>query len=199
MSLNDETKFQALAAHYKDTFELIKDDVARRDRYFIFILILLAVIIFQIFSPDIAEEIITATIKKQLDLNLALDTSSIDTMIWFGMLGLAHTYFQTVLHVQRQYNYIYLLEEQLNKPFKDFSFTREGKTFEKRRYGFSKWTKFVFWILFPTFFLVVIVGKMYAELTAATPLPINIYANIIITISLLTSTIHYLRALHLKK
>lgn len=199
MKLDDKTKFQALAAHYKDSFELVKADVARRDRYFLFILILISLILFQIFSPDIAKEIIEAAIKKQLDLEITLDTSFIGNVIWLGLLGLTHTYYQTVLHVQRQYAYIYELEERLNKPFGDISFTREGKTYQKYKYGFNKWTKFIFWILFPIYLIAIILGKIYSEITLVSPLTINTQVNIVIAISLLISTFYYLRALHFKK
>lgn len=199
MKIDNNTKFQSLASHYKDSFELIKGDVARRDRYFILMLVLLTVMIFQIFSPDIADEIITALIKTQLELELALDTSAIDTILWFSLLGLGHTYFQTVLHVERQYSYIYQLEEALNKSFKDMSFTREGKTYEKHKYSFSKWTKFIFWNLFPFFLITIIVSKLYIEYNLHAAPPVNFYANLVIAASLLTSTYLYLRGLYRKK
>ena len=106
--IDESTKFQVLADHYNETFKVQREVSARRDRLFLFLLILLAVILFQLSAPNLVERIVDQYINHLVPSGIDGDPINIDfpfvvTLIWFGLLGLVHTYFQTVLHVERQY------------------------------------------------------------------------------------------------
>ena len=56
--IDESTKFQVLADHYNETFKVQREVSARRDRLFLFLLILLAVILFQLSAPNLVERIV---------------------------------------------------------------------------------------------------------------------------------------------
>ncbi len=204
MALQDETRLEILSDHYNITFELLRKDSTRRDRLFLYLLILISVILFHMIAPDLVTELFTSFVEDQAGIEdtkaaaIAIDVSFIGAILWFGLLSLAHTYFQTVLHVERQYHYIHILEDQLSSYFGNQAFIREGRHYRSQRRKFSSWTKLIFWILFPALLTVVIGYRVYALLTFSAE-AIYLVANVLVTVSLLISLVLYLLALYKKK
>ena len=203
---DENTKFQVLADHYNQTFKVQREVSARRDRLFLFLLILLAVILFQLSAPDAVDQIVdqyvNSLVSKESSLQqIDISISFVVTLIWFGLLGLVHTYFQTVLHVERQYGYIYMLENQLAEAYSSGVFTREGEYYEntnkEARKRFSAWTRAIYWILFPILLIVVVVYRVVNIFQGVNSL--YAWINGIICLFILVSTGIYLFALHRKR
>ncbi len=128
-----------------------------------------------------------------------IDISFIGTIFWIGFLSLSHTYFQTVIHVERQYDYVYKLENQLSKHFDEKAFIREGKHYRDNKRKFSSWTKIIFWILSPLLiFLFLFSWQLFQFRNLQTDL-IYLVINSLISLSILISMGLYLWALYKKK
>ena len=155
MTKATDTQLEVLSHHYSETFELLKNDVAKRDRLFLYILIVIFTLLLYMSAPNAMGEAVNNFLNSQTggEGSQIIDVSFIGAILLLVLLSLSHTYFQTVLHVERQYNYVYQLEKVLCEYFDNKAFIREGEFYRRYRRMFSKWTKAIFWWLFPCLFL----------------------------------------------
>ncbi len=205
MPVDENTRLAILSDHYNQTFALQKSDVRRRDRLLVYILILAFVSLLYILTPNTLGDWINSFLANQVrgQGNAAppavIDVSFIGAILWFGLLSLAHTYFQTVLHVERQYAYLYDLEKELSAYFEGKAFTREGEHYRQNRRRFSSLTKFIYWILFPfLLFIFVILWLVFLYTRSYAPLGYLVMDTAIALIILVSEGL-YLLALYKKK
>lgn len=197
--LTEDTKFEILHDHYKDTFAHIQNYLKLRDKLFLMLLVVVALMLFQVFSPRESGEAISQFISKQFDLKNPIDISFISSILWFALLSLVVRYFQTVVHIERQYEYIHDLEEQLSKIYENKVFTREGKFYLSNYPLFSNWTWILYTIIFPVLLLILVLVKIFGELSGLTSFTLLLFINIAISICILISTIFYLLLVHFRK
>ena len=202
MNNDNEIKLvEVLSGHYSETFDQLKEVVARRDRLFLYILFVIFILLLYMSSPTVMSDWINSFFSSQVTGSTGttmvplIDVSVIGVVLLMALLSLSHTYFQTVLHVERQYDYVYQLETQLSAFFKDAAFIREGKHYSKYKLKFSRWTKAIFWYLFPFLFLVFIgYWLWFLFTTSQTPVGYMI-VDLLITLSILVSLGFYLLAI----
>ncbi len=198
-----DSQLEVLSAHYSETFALLKSVVEKRDRLFLYILGVIFLLLVYMSAPSVMSDWLNSFVKSQVGdstrtTNL-IDVSFIGSILLLGLLSLSHTYFQTVLHIERQYGYVYQLEEQLSAHFEGNAFIREGKHYKKYKRHFSRWTKVIFWYLFPLLYLLfIVVWSIFLYTKSLAPL-IYIIVDSMITVSILTSLVFYLFALIKKK
>jgi len=156
---------EILSSHYSETFSLLKSAVEKRDHLFLYMLVVIFALLLYMSAPNVMSDRLnsfvnskagggpTVNLNAQVVTTNLIDTSFIGTILSLGLLALAHTYFQTVLHVEREYDYVYQLEDQLSKQFNDQAFVREGKHYRDYKRKFASWTKILFWYIFPFLFL----------------------------------------------
>jgi len=201
MSNEDDTKLiEVLSKHYSETFDQLKEVVARRDRLFLYILLVIFILLLYMSNPTVMSDWINSFFSSQVAGNSnttmapLVDVSVIGVVLLLGLLSFSHTYFQTVLHIERQYDYVYQLEEQLSRYFNDMAFIREGRHYRNYKRRFSSWTKFIFWFLFPILYLLfIVVWLWFLFTTAQTPISYKI-VDCLITVSILVSLGLYLLA-----
>jgi hypothetical protein len=197
-----DKQLEVLSQHYSETFELLRGDVAKRDRLFLYILIVIFILLLYMSAPDAMSALLDNFLKSRIgseDKTPLIDVAFIGAILMLGLLSLSHTYFQTVLHVERQYNYVYQLEERLSQHFDELAFIREGKFYQGHRRKFSKWTKAIFWWLFPCLFLLFnVIWLIYLFTVSKAPITYKI-VDTLITASILTSLWFYMQALIKKK
>ena len=205
MNDNQNIHLEVLANHYSETFGLLKADTGRRDRLFLYMLVLIFLLLLYMSAPTVMSDWINNFVVSQAGNGgnspaiRLIDVSFIGTLLWFGFLCLAHTYFQTVLHVERQYNYVYNLEKELSDQFGGIAFSREGKHYRENRRMFASWTKFIFWILSPLLiFLFLVSWELFLFRNSQTE-PIYMIMNSLISLSILISMGLYLWALYKKR
>ena len=124
---------------------------------FLYILGVAFLLLLYMSAPSAVSEWLNSFVNKQAGSSAGtphlIDASFIGVILLLGLLSLPHTYFQTVLYIERQYDYVYLLEEQLSAFFGDKAFVREGRHYRAHKRLFSRWTKVIFWYLFPLLYL----------------------------------------------
>ena len=202
---NDTKLVEVLSKHYSDTFDELKEVVARRDRLFLYILFVIFILLLYMSSPTVMSDWINSFFSSQVTGNSTttmvpiIDVSVIGVVLLLGLLSFSHTYFQTVLHVERQYDYVYQLEAQLSGFFKDKAFIREGKHDRNYKRKFSSWTKVIFWYLFPFLYLLFIVFWLWFLFTRSQAPVIYQLVDTLITVSILVSLGFYLLALIKRK
>jgi hypothetical protein len=202
---NDIKLVEVLSKHYSETFEQLKEVVARRDRLFLYILLVIFILLLYISSPTVMIDWVNSFFSSQVagstgtTMQPLIDVSVIGVVLLLGLLSFSHTYFQTVLHVERQYDYVYQLEGQLSGYFNDKAFIREGKHYRNYRRKFSSWTKIIFWYLFPFLYLLFIIFWLWFLFTTSqSPVGYKII-DFLITMSILVSMWLYLLAIIKRK
>lgn len=194
-----EKQLEVLSHHYSETFELLKNDVAKRDRLFLYLLVLIFILLLYMSAPTALSELLNNFLYSQTgregNQTPLIDVSFMGAILMLGLLSLSHTYFQTVLHVERQYNYVYQLEKQLSRHFDELAFIREGTFYKNHRRRFSEWTKVIFWVLFPLLFLLFnVIWLVFLWGRSQAPFAYQI-VDTLISLSMLTSLGFYLLAL----
>src|SRR5437879_1243610 len=124
---NDELAL--LNDHYKDTFSHILDRERRRDRLFVLLIVMFAVLVFQVQYPAavggaLGTVSVLGVVVHVRDLPLAalLDVS------WLLALLVGLKYCQTALAIERQYPYLHRLEDDIGSRLSDRElFAREGR------------------------------------------------------------------------
>jgi len=194
---------QILSTHYSETFALLRAAVEKRDRLFLYILAMIFLLLLYMSAPNAVSDWLNSFISSRTGSNAnpthLLEASFIGTIFLLGLLSFSHTYFQTVLHVERQYDYVYQLEQQLSGHFGGKAFVRESEHYKKHRHQFSRWTKAIFWVLFPAlYFLFIVFWLIFLYTRSQAPLIFTIVDSLI-TASILISLSLYLWALIEKK
>lgn len=197
--VTDDTKLQVLHDHYKDTFSNIQNHLKLRDRLFIFILFVITLMSFQLVSPKESTEAISQFVAQKFDLKSPIDISFLGSIIWFSLLGLVVRYFQTVVYVERQYNYIHQLEEQISPNYDGKAFTREGKSYLSNYPLFSNWASVLYAIIFPILLIAVASIKIISEFCSRVGMSLHLLFNIAIFVCIVISSLLYLFLIHFRR
>ena len=194
--LDQYQSLQLLNDHYKDTFTRLAEYRQLRDRLFALILVMITIVLFGVYSPNEADIATGEIISKQLGLQSPLDISFIGSIIWFSLLSLVIRYFQTVMLIERQYDYVHKLEDELSRNFKGVAFTREGKSYLENYPLFSNWTHFLYASAFPGILIIVTILKIGNEIYYSNGLSLLLAFNIVFAVCILISTVLYLMSAH---
>lgn len=196
--LND-AELTILHDHYKDTFAYIREYAKYRGQLFFFILLVIAIMLFQLYSPKGAETALSEATAQQLGLSSPIDISFIGSLTWFVLLGILVRYFQTMALIEKQYTYIHNLEAQLSAIFKGNAFTREGKSYLSNYPLFSEWTHILYTIIFPILLLLIMTIKIVDEWQQSTSVSWILIFNSGIFLMIVISTALYFLLVHFKK
>ncbi len=205
MTTEKDTRLEVLSHHYSESYGLLKTAVEKRDRLLLYMLIVICVLLLYMSAPATVGEWLNSFVSSQVhvgntaNLNALIDVSFIGVILMLGLLSLSHTYFQTVLHVERQNDYIYQLEARLSQAFDDLAFTREGRHYQQNKRLFARWTKVIFWMLVPAlFFTFIVFWQIFLFISSHAPLP-YIIVDSLISVCMIISLWLYLSAIFRKR
>jgi hypothetical protein len=196
---SEDTKFQILHDHYKDTFVHLREYRTLRDRLLALMLVVVTLMLFQISSPQESGDAISQFFSKRLELSNPIDISFIGSVIWFSLLALAVKYFQTVVLIEKQHKYLYMIEDQLSQHYGTAVFTREGKFYLGDYPLFSDWTHILYTGIFPILLLAVISIKIFVEFRGVSSVSVSMLFDVVIFLCILTSTLLYFLSVHFRK
>ena len=197
--LSEDAKVEVLHAHYVDTFGHIRNALSQRDRLFAYIVITVTVMLLQVVAPEDTDAAIGKIISEKLALTGTLSLSLLGTVLWFALLGFVIRYFQSVVYVERQYEYIHSLEALLAANYGGTAFTREGKSYLSGYPLFSKWTWALYTIVFPVLLIAVLGLKLATEFFRTIQLGWLFAFNALTFGAISVSVVLYLVSLHGKK
>jgi hypothetical protein len=193
-----DTKLQVLADHYKDSCGILQGYRKHRDYLFSLMLLVLALILVEVLSPELSAALTSDFLKKKLELTTQIDLSFIWSILWFGLLALVVRYGQTMVHMERHYTYLHGLEDSLHEHCGPAAFTREGKAYLDKYPLFLAWADLLYKIIFPLLLLAVVVLKTIYEIRGPHHWPILLF-NIAVAACIVISTILYLLMIHWRK
>lgn len=146
----DEAQREILHDHYKETFQYIRERETLRDRLFLVLIGLYALLAVQIQYPRRFDGTVQ-TINLfgiQVDVN-SLPLAALLSATWVFVLAVVLRYCQTTINVERQYGYLHLLEERLSPEFGGDVYCREGRAYEDQYPLFSDWTWRFYTVILP--------------------------------------------------
>lgn len=194
----DEAKFNNLCSHYKDTYEIHLSSIKQRDTLFYALLVILALFSLQVTSAELVNSALSGYINKQLDISIDKNSNLLGTLLWLLLFGFSSRYYQTVIQIERQYDYIHHLEELISKKYANTrAFTREGKSYLDEYPIFSNWVWLLYTLAFPLIILTCIVIRILGELEIHETLGLFLIPSFISYLLVGTSTVLYIGKLHL--
>ncbi len=196
---DENTKIQILHDHYKDSFSHLENHRKQRGRLLVYILILLSIMAFQLFSPIEFGQAISELIKDKIGTDATLNMSFVTSIIWFGLLALVVAYYQATAYIERQYKYIHSLEDELSTHFTSGVYTREGYAYKKNYPLFLKFVTQIYRLVFPIMLLSLTTVKIISELSNSSWDSILIFVNLALFALVLVSTLLYLLLVHFRK
>src|SRR6266508_4747808 len=149
MNPSDDKKLELLYSHYCDTYAGIQQLIQSRDRFFISILVMLAVMSFQVALPTESGSVIAEFARTKLGVHGTLSISFLGSVIWAALLFVVVRYFQIAVYLERQYRYIHALEAELSPSYSGVPFTREGVFYLANYPLFSVWVARLYTWAFP--------------------------------------------------
>ena len=154
-----------LMTHYRDTYAIVLRHGRARDRLFLFILVLLALMAVDGLSRGTLSKVINGYVETHLVGNAEewkkLDfTAIVHLLVDFCLLSLVLKYYQRTMLTTRVYNYLIRLEEQMCEALGGPCVTRHGQAYfsrlgvpnlekKERQPWFLRFARFVYDGMFP--------------------------------------------------
>ncbi len=189
-----DTRINILNDHYKETNLKMVDNIKSRDRTFSYMLIVLAVMSFQLFSPKMSDSLINQLIHSKLNINVSFSFNYISSLIWFALLAVSIRYFQAVINLEKLFNYVHKIESEIAEGVGDV-FSREGKAYLKNFPMFSEWMHILYRLVFPILLLIAVTIKIVSEWRLKDPSIFPLFLNTSIYLMIIISTVLYIYSL----
>ncbi len=193
----EEAKFNNLCSHYKDTFDMHRTSIKQRDTLFYGLLIILSVFTLQLSSTDAVASMVSEFVSKSTGIKLGENIDFISTFLWLFMLGFTTRYYQVVLEIERQHEYLHALEEKLNSFYPESKvFTREGESYLSKYPLFSNWVCLLYTLVFPILIIFCVVMRISSQMEELKYIEVNQIIDFVCYLIVGTSTILYIYKLH---
>ena len=196
-SLIDMDKIELLYDHYKETFSIIQENLNQRNRFFVMAFFIMTLQFLFAVSPESIATLITTIIRNEYDIDISGQIITIQSLLWLVLLYFTMRYYQSTVHIERQYNYIHTLEATIASSIQ-ISFDREGGNYLKDYPKMNDMIDILYKWIFPIIYCVVIFCKIISEYID-TQLNLSIIFDSIIFLCCFVLTILYLIFLHGKK
>jgi hypothetical protein len=142
--------------HYKDTFSHIRERERQRDRLFLIVLGVLALLLLQLHHSLLLQQAVTEVTIARLKFNLSnIPFPVLLSASWMFLAVFLLRYYQVVIHIEKQYDYLHPLESRLSKALgEDGSIGRESIGYTTKKASFFRHWVWVFYTgLFPAIVL----------------------------------------------
>jgi hypothetical protein len=165
-----DKQLDVLHDHYKETFTRLKEIEASRDRLFLWLIGLFALLSLEIGYPAATGGSLGKLTIAGGELNLqALPLPALLTATWVLTLTIGLRYCQKALWVDRQYPYLHTLEEAISPAVGGGDlYQREGKVYLRGYPPLLNMAWFAYVILFPLIVVIATAVLLWRELALLT-------------------------------
>ncbi|HIF9153288.1 hypothetical protein IHC87_11850 [Photobacterium damselae subsp. damselae] len=157
-----ENHLTLLCEHYKNVVNSIKKEIEKRDKFFLFMLIVILGLMIQIADQDL----FTIIFKRLTGINddSIINKNIMSTLLWGLTLFIFIRYSQTCSTIEREYLYLKEIETKINYEYDgDIVFKLESSFYKDKKNHIRNTNKIIFKIIFPVMFLIAIFIKSYNE------------------------------------
>ena len=165
MLIDDNTKLEVLHDHYKESFLHIREREKQRNRLFLFVIALIGVLFLEIQYSDVFSNILGNIKLEFVELNISIMPISIFLSVtWTYLFVIVLKYCQSSILIERQYEYLYHLEDKISQLFSDQSvYCREGRAYLDKYPLFSDLVWIFYILLFPIIVILSVGLTIYLE------------------------------------
>lgn len=167
MAEQPEQRLDVLHDHYKESFSYVRERERQRDRLFLVLIGLFALLFFETQYPRGFGGALGPVDVSGAEVDLgALPLPALLSASWVLTLAIALRYCQVSINVERQYSYLHALEEKISLELGDEGvYRREGRAYAKDYPLFSDWAWVSYVFLFPVAALLATVVLQASEWT----------------------------------
>ena len=154
--------------HYKETFSYIKLQERQRDRLFLYQIALVALLFLEVWYPENLGSFLSNTEIKGVGLQIsAIPIYVAISATWTFLASLTLRYYQLMVNIDRQYEYLHHLEDQISPLFTAGdgrqTYRREGQHYLASRQKFSTWVWLFYTYAFPIIVVAAVSGVVVKE------------------------------------
>ncbi len=187
-------KTELLYDHYKETFSRIKECLNDRNHFFVMVFIVIAVQFLFATSSDTISSVIVSLVQEKYKIDISAQMSIIQSLLWLILLYLTMRYYQINVYIERQYNYIHSLEEDISREA-GIKFDREGGDYLSNYPKMNSFMDILYKWIFPIIYCLIICYKIINEYIVS-KFSFLLILNTVLFISCFVLTILYLIFLH---
>ena len=184
--------------HYKETDELSKKAIYRRNKNFVVLCVLEGLLFLILIKPEYAFGLICQGINDKLEMTLQLSNAIIQTLIWLLIVYVLIRYIQDVLYVERQYEYLEKLEKVIAELSSQNVFSREGENYQRDYPMVLNFIDLFYKMFMPIFFGVINAIRIYKEWTVAKGITLALGCDTILCVAMLVVDWFYFFEIHYK-
>jgi hypothetical protein len=148
--------------HYKDTFTLIKDSEKERNKIFIILCLLITGLYLLAIEPNSLFQVVKDLVKEYGKTSINFSISIVQSLLWIVVLFYSMRYFQVNSYIERQYNYLHIIEEEINAKIQ-FTFSREGKSYMDKYPMVLNLIYYIYTWVFPVIYIGIVLYKIILE------------------------------------
>lgn len=124
-------KIDILYDHYKESNILIQNTRKDRNKYFLYLFLIMSFNLIFLIYPNEILEIFNQFLQKEYSITSSIIYVIIQSSCWLLITHLLIQYLRSSVNIERQYDYISRLENEIGKIIKTKEFDREGKDYLK--------------------------------------------------------------------
>ena len=155
-----------LHSHYQDTAQIVRTCEKQRNRLFFLLVVVIGALALQIeFSVRLSDLVEMAGVgRTRIDFQ-TVPRQALLSATWILFSFVVLRYYQTTLHVEKQYDYIHSIECRLSECLSHSDIiSRESSAYETKKGSvFRHWTWVSFTIAYPTLIIGVVVCLQISE------------------------------------
>lgn len=161
----EDVPLEVLHDHHKDSFSYIREREKQRDRLFLILIGLFALLSVEILYPAQFGGALGALQVTGAEVDLgALPLPALLSASWVFIFAIALRYCQVSINVERQYSYLHRLEEKMSQLVGDPDlYRRESKAYLEDYPLFSDWAWICYVFVFPVIAALATMALIIAE------------------------------------
>ena len=160
--LNEQDMVNLYYDHYKDTQEIIRNYISKRDKYTIILFCLLAIIAYFTIDETTCSQIITEILNNKLGLS-TIRFQVINILLLSSLLFISLQYYQICLNIEKSYHYIHNVENTLSE-MSQINIDRESTSYLNNYPKTSKLAHIFYTYLLPLLIVGLLIFKLIIEL-----------------------------------
>ncbi|MDB4963969.1 MAG: hypothetical protein JWP01_3968 [Myxococcales bacterium] len=139
-TLPPDQRLAVLTDHHKETFAHVRDYIRDRNRLFVYALVAVVALGFRAADAAESNRVLQLLAQRLAGEKIQLDAGFVTAFLWFVLFAIVLRYFQAALHVNRQYEHLAAIEDEIEKIVGGGVLSREGKGYAERYKQFSTWS-----------------------------------------------------------
>lgn len=176
---------ELLYNHYKETMQLMQGAKVERDKYFLILCLLIALLFLLGIEPTGTASFIEAWLASVTGGSFSFGFNIIQSAVWLVLLFYTLKYYQRNIYVERQYAYLDKLERNISR-LTNVIFNREGEEYSENYPCVLTMIDFFYKKFFPILYFAIVFYKIYLEVIIG-----HTFINCILAIPILVLTLAY--------